>query len=278
MSTHPVSPNISTLEELGLAKNEAVLYDALLKTTDATIPYLLKTVSFSRTLLYYLLGNLEGYSLVTTANKSKGDGRKTVYNAEPPDKLADMLKDREAEFKKQKDLLGGIMGDLYSTYRLAHNKPGVKFYEGETGFKEITYDSLNATETIYTFADAEAVSAYVKELNVEFVKERKKRGIKKHIIALDTPFSREHYKNANDEFTEVRLIDKKIPAFETGTHIYNDTVSFITLRADSKIGIIIKDSAIAKMHRSMFEYIWSTLPTMKKPETVKPPARATEFV
>ncbi len=272
MSNEPViSPIAKSLEELGLAKNEAILYDILLQTTDATIPYLVKNSPFSRTMLYYVLEALENYGLVTAAK----NGSKTAYNAEPPEKIAEMVANREKDFQKQKDLLKGVMGDLYSTYRLAHNKPGVKFYEGEAGFKEITYDSLNATETVYTFADTEGIEKFVKNLNTDYVAERKKRNIKKHIIALDTPFARAHYQNTNDELTEVRLMDKKIPAFQTGTHIYNDTVSFITLRADSKIGIIIKDPSIAKMHRSLFEFIWSTLPELKKPEPARQP---TDFV
>ncbi len=247
---------VSTLKELGLAKNEAVLYDALLKTTDATIPFLLKSTPFSRTLLYYLLGNLEGYGLITSEKKAS----KTHYNAEPPDKLAEMIQDREKEFHKQKDLLKNVMGDLHSTYRLAHNKPGVKFFEGEAGIREVTFDSLNATETIYTFADTEAVEKYVKNINADYVQARLKKGIAKKIIALDTAFSREHYKQSNSSLTEVRLIKASIAPFKTGMQVYNSTVSYSSLREDSKIGIIIVDPSIAQMQRSLFEYIWSTLP------------------
>lgn len=248
-------PTIKTLTELGLAENEAKLYDTLLKTTDATIPSLLKTTPFSRTLLYYLLGNLEGYGLITSEKK----GSKTHYNAEPPEKLADMIQDREKEFAKQKDLLKNVMGDLYSAYRLAHNKPGVKFFEGDSGIREVTLDSLNATETIYTFADAEAIEKYGKTINQEYVQARLKKGIAKKIIALDTAFSREHYKNSISPLTEVRLIKANIAPFKTGMQVYNSTVSYSTLREDLKIAIIIVDPSIAQMQRSIFEYVWNTL-------------------
>lgn len=256
--TKPVT--ITTLEELGLAKNEAILYDTLLKTVDATIPYLVKNTPFSRTLLYYILGNLEAYELIT-AHKN---GTKTVYNVEPPEKLADMLQNREKEFHKQKDLLKGVMGDLYSTYRLAHNKPGVKFYEGPEGIREVTFDSLQSKETIYTFIDIEAIGKYAQEMNADYVKERVKLGIAKKQICLDTPYTRERYRTLPPpaRLLEVRLLPPAVNPFKTSMQIYNDTVSYSTLTAETQIGVIVVDKNITAMHRSLFEYVWNTLPPM----------------
>lgn len=258
-----------TLEELGLGQNEAVLYEILLKTMDASIPYLLKNSSFSRTMLYYILGNLESFGLI----KAEKKGKKTVYNVEPPEKLAEMVEDRAKEFHKQKDLLHDAMGDLYSTYRLAHNKPGVKFFEGLEGFKTVTNDSLKAQGEILTFLDVDATQKYASGINQEYVKERIKKGIPKRQIAVDTPFTRARYKNYSP-LLEVRLMPPAVSPFKTSVQIYNNTVSFSTLNDKKMIGVIVEDEQIAQLHRSLFEYVWHTLPALPSAQN-KPSAPAT---
>jgi sugar-specific transcriptional regulator TrmB len=247
---------ISTLEELGLAKNEAVLYDALLKTTDSTIPILLKTTPFSRTLLYYLLGNLEGYGLIT----SEKAGSKTKYNAEPPEKLADMIQDKEKEFHKQKDLLKNVMGDLYSTYRLAHNKPGVKFFEGVEGLKETLYQSLDAQQTIYTYTNSQVVDKYLQKIDDQYVSERLKRKIKKRIIMIDNPEARAYIHTMNKELTEVKLISEQQYPFNISAEIYNDTITYLTATSEEITTTVIKHPQIALFHKSIFQGLWDKLP------------------
>lgn len=269
-NTPKPSTTAATLAELGLSQNEAILYEILLKTAEATIPGLLKTTPFSRTLLYYILGNLEAYGLITSAKV----GSKTAYSAEPPEKLAEMVAENEKDFQKQKDLLKNVMGDLYSTYRLAHNKPGVKFFEGPEGIKEVTFDSLKATKVIYTFLDIEAIQKYAPEVNKNYVAERIKRGIFKKQVCLDTPFARERYKilPPKDRLLEVRFIKRETNPFKTGLQIYDDTISYSTLTPDKQIGVIISDANIAAMQRSLFEYIWDTLPPLHELGPTPPPA------
>ena len=251
-----------TLVDLGLSENEAALYEILLKNPEATIPLLQQKSPFSRTMLYYILESLEGYGLVS----DKKEGKKTVYAVEPPQKLQDFVKDQEEELKRHKTLLTDVMADLTSAYNLAHNKPGVRFFEGPEGIKEVTFDSLKATGTIYTFIDMEGIEKYAKKMNADYVAERIKRGIPKKQISLDTPYTRERYKQMPppSRLLEVRLIPQALNPFKSGMQIYNDTISYSTLTDEAQIGVIIVDKNIANMHRSLFEYIWNSLTPLQQ--------------
>ena len=252
---------LTTLTDLGLGENEAKIYEILLSNPDATIPILRQKSPFSRTMLYYILDSLKQYDLLET----KEIGKKTVYNAAPPEKLEELFDDQQKELHRQKEQLKTVLGDLRSMYNLSHNKPGVRFFEGPEGTKEVTFDSLKATGMIYTFLDIEAIQKYAPEVNKEYVKERVKRGIFKKQICLDTPFARERYRGLppKDRLLEVRLIKREASPFKTGLQIYNDTISYSTLTADKQIGVIIVDENIAQMQRSLFEYIWETLPPLQ---------------
>lgn len=254
------SAAVNTLETLGLGQNEAILYEILVKNPGATIPGLRQMTSFSRPMLYYILKSLGEYELV----EEKKTGKKTSYFPAPPDKLLDLLKEQEKELEQQKTALSEVVSDLGSAYRLATGKPGVRFFEGLAGVREVTFDSLKAQGEILTFLDVEATQKYIMDINKEYVAERVKRNISKRQIAPDTPFTRERYKKYSP-LLEVRLVPPELKPFKTSVQIYNNTVSFSSLTDKKMIGIIIEDEHIAQLHRSLFEYIWGTLKSLPRP-------------
>jgi sugar-specific transcriptional regulator TrmB len=272
MIISPLTNTAKVLSELGLGQNEAVLYETLLQKKDATIPMLKQNTPFSRTMIYYVLNNLERLNLVEITKI----GKKTVYNASAPEKLHDFIKNREHSFVNKKKLLGDIIGELTGVYRLSHNKPGVRFFEG-ADVSELIYDSLKAEKVIYTYSDPEGVEKFLKVENDQYIKKRIEKRIVKKIIALDTPFAREHYRGSASAFTEVRLIPPSLNPFKSAVQIYNSTVSYLTLTNGVKIGVIIEDPDIAQMNKSLFEYVWRTLPPFDS-SFRQQPLRGSSFV
>jgi hypothetical protein len=103
------------------------------------------------------------------------------------------------------------------------------------------------------------VEQNVKEINDQYMKKRVEMKIEKKIISLDTPFAREQYRKIGGSYTEARLIPGPANAFHTGMQIYNNTVSYQTLDSDKKIGVIIEDERIARLHKTVFEFLWNSL-------------------
>ncbi len=261
------NPLIESLSRLGIGENEAVLYKILLKTPDATIAELQKKSDFSRTMLYHIVGNLEALGLVTPEKT----GSKTAFTAEPPEKLHDFLKSREEDLARQKNSLAQTVAALSSEYRLAHNKPGIRYFEGRDGFAEALDDTLSSQEPIYSFVDVDALQKYAADINAEHVKRRRTKKIQKQILMQDTPAARAFIEQLGPEQTEVRLLPRDLKPFHTGMQIYDGKISYFTLRENNIMAIIISDPDIYAMNRSMFEYWW------KKASAPTPTAGPTAF-
>ena len=148
------------------------------------------------------------------------------------------------------------MPDMASLYNLTNNKPGVRFFEGEKGVWEILKNTLTSKTEILTIADVEAVEKYLKEINKKYVIKRNKLGIKKRLLALDSEYARQHFKNASD-MTDVKLIKLKIAPFSTSMQIYDNKIAYITMAKDNFFSTLIEDPHIYSMHKALFDSIWS---------------------
>jgi len=247
---------ITSLTELGLGPNEALLYEILLKNPNATIPVLTKASQMTRTMVYYVLNNLIGLEL---AQAEKAD-KKTIYNAAPPEKLEDFLADQEKELQRQKNALKGIVSDLGSLYRLSHNKPGVRFFEGMEGIKEVLEDTLanNTQKMILTFSDAAGYATYLKDWNTShYAPKRKKLGIFEKVIIPNHPLALEFLKNyKSNEVTEVLFVDHQSYPFKTEINIYENKVSFVTFSPKAHIGAIVESKEIADTMTAIFNFTW----------------------
>jgi len=252
---------ITSLTELGLGPNEAMLYEILLKNPNATIPTLTKASQMTRTMVYYVLNNLIGLELAQTAK----EGKKTTYNAAPPEKLEDFLADQEKELQRQKNALKGIVSDLGSLYRLSHNKPGIKFYEGAEGIRDSLEDSLTSTEPILTYMDMDSMDKTMRDANAEYVKKRLKKGIQKHLLIIDSPSNREMVKNYDQTLTKIKFLPKKIHPFKTGMQIYDNKISFFTHRLNNTISVIIQDQDLYEMNKSIFNFFWENYTSSPTP-------------
>ncbi len=244
-------PITETLVELGLSENDAMLYQILLKYPEATIVQLQQKSPFKRTMLYYILESLQDVDLVYTKKR----GKKTVYIAESPAKLDQFMRDREKDLRKQKDMLAEVMKQMHGTYMLAHNKPGVRFFEGPEGFEEALRDTLTTKETLRTIVDFSSIR-YVEEINARYVKQRRALGIEKKILVPHAPENIAFGKKLGSALTDTKYFPKGLNPFGTGMQIYDNKISYFTLRKEFIIAIIIEDKHIYEMHKNIFDYFW----------------------
>src|SRR3989338_5498822 len=87
---------VETLEKLGLGENEALLYSIMLRYPKSTVRELQIRTPFPRTMLYYVLSRLEQTGLVSSLKEKW----RTLYVAENPERLYDVLAEREREFRQ----------------------------------------------------------------------------------------------------------------------------------------------------------------------------------
>ncbi len=247
------------LTAAGLSQNEAIVYEYLIKNGETTAGEIIKKTPLKRGVVYNALKSLIKKELVEQKTRAKI----AYFSPNHPSKLREFVEAEEDRLQKAERNLVANLPRLVSDFNLALNKPGVKFFEGLKGIKQVTFDTLNASE-IYTYADAEAIVKHMDKINKEYVKKRDKLGIKKKIILVDTPFNRQYLKDYYPQTTDVRFIDHRLYPFSSVIQIYDNKVSYITLTTANKIGIIIEDPNIYQTNRSIFEFVWAKAKTINQ--------------
>ena len=254
-----MSETSNLLIEAGLSEEQSLTYEALLDKGPQRASNLSDWTGIKRGLTYKVLEQLENMGLI---EKKGGKGSVAVFAAGHPSLLMGNIERREKELALAKDVLEHSLGTLSSKYNLIAGKPNMRFYEGKAGLKQVLDDTLTSTEVIYTYTDLEAIEKYIPDVNREYSALREKKGIQKRGFLLDTPHARKIIEDYHTNTTETKFIPYKTPEFGAIMQIYENKVSYITLKKESMIGIIIEDPTIYQMHRSLFEYFWSIVPTM----------------
>jgi sugar-specific transcriptional regulator TrmB len=245
----------SALENIGLTEKESEVYEALLRIGPSTIPLILDAVPYKRGDIYNILTGLEDWELIDIKETDK----KRLYIAKHPSKLEEIVKEQEKEVQKQKNTLTEVLGDLKSMYNLSYNKPGIRYYEGEAGVKEVWWDTLNSKTEVYTYGDLETLITKFRKWNDKYVRERKKRDIVKKAITNDSAFNRQFLTKYDKKHTTCRII-KNFPIDFSSTimQIYDGKISFTSINDKTMIGIILEDPFIYRMKKNLFEYLWET--------------------
>lgn len=242
------------LVEAGLSSDEALVYTTLLKKGVSQASTISRQLPISRPLVYKVLADLEKKELV---EKIETNGSITRFAPGHPFKLREFAERRLKDAERSKSMLDNTMASLISEYNIATGKPGIRFFEGINGIKEVLDDTLSAQETILTYVDLEAIDTYIKEINATYSTQRERRGIKKRGLVIDSPYARKFLAEYHTTVTTTKLIRAKdsVP-FSTVMQIYDGKISYITLTKERFIGIIIADQKIYGMHKYLFESLW----------------------
>lgn len=246
------TPFTQSLIAIGLTESESLVYETLLASGKAGVAYLArKCPGVTRSNIYALLQTLRTKGLV----RELPGGIRKEFMAESPTHLTELTTAQETRAKEARSSLDLALPQLLSQFNLVSGRPNVQFYEGESGVKKVIFDSLSTTGEILQYLDNDAVDTYYKDINKEYMAERKRRGIQKKIIVWDTPSAR---KTALEEIdpscTEMRCIRTR-PSPVT-MMIYGNKLSYQTIGEEAHIGVILEDAHIVAMHRELFFFTW----------------------
>jgi len=244
----------TTLTQAGLTKDQASVYEALLKHGTMLASRIPRLVPISRPLAYKVLQELISLGLV---QKHEEKGAVATFIPEHPLKLKELIEKKRIEAEDAKLALDGVLGKLLSDFNLTSGKPGVQFFEGTEGMRAVLADALDARTDILSYIDIDIITRELPDISKEFGQSRIRRKIKKRNIAIDTPENRKLVDAGYlDAYTEERLIPWSTTAFGASMQIYDDKISYLTFGAQ-KIGVIITDPLVTQMQRTLFEFTWN---------------------
>ena len=236
------------LEKLGLSKNEAKIYIALLKIGPSTSGAIIKESGIYVSAAYYVLENLIKKGLVSHITKAN----RKYFQASEPKQLSFLVEEKEK-------ILAEIIPQLESIKSNLNEEPvRTTVHEGFKGFKGV-YDRILRTlkkgEEYYVFGARPMGDPFTKTLNImlsNYHKQREKAGIKIKII-----HNQDVKENLIKMTKDFKLMESRFMKNQTNSYtlIYADRViNFLYVKRLIAIEIISQE--VADSYKEFFKLMW----------------------
>lgn len=242
---------LDSLKKIGLTENEAKVYLALLEIGSSTAQQVAQKAELKRPTTYVQLETLMKRGLVTSFEK----GAKTLFRAEDPEHLKQVLEKEKEEQKERASALENILPGLGNLYLSAGERPRVRFFEGIEGLKTIQDEFLKSrVELVKSIANMDNVFASFPSHEKNYVPQRVQRGIKSRLI----------YTSEKGDFlpTDEKMLreSKFIPKLPLSGDIaiYGKSVA-ISVPQKRPFGVIIESEEISKSLGAVFDLLWKKL-------------------
>ncbi len=245
------------LLKLGLTNVQAEIFDCLLQNGPLKASDIARKTKRPRGVTYKGLEELIDLGLIS---KKESKSSVTLFIVEHPANLEKVLEYREKELNKTKREFTASLPDLISSYNLINNKPGVKFYEGQDGFRRVLEDTLTSKTEICLLLDKSALQKEeeFRKINSWYKNRREQLGIPKRIIRIGAdPF---HEPNSNLDYkkiTNIRYLNKHLVQFKSAIQIYDNKVSFQVINKEHLVSIIIENKNIYEINKFIFNSLWN---------------------
>jgi HTH-type transcriptional regulator, sugar sensing transcriptional regulator len=236
---------LSVLEEIGLSKNEASIYLALLDLGSATATKIAERSKLHRTNVYDSLERLVKKGLVSYISK----GETKYFTAAEPENFVGLLKQKEQN-------LADILPQLKLSRKLAEKKDSAHVYEGMAGIRAITEDILATIPEkgeVLTFGNPKNVSDLMKSFIDLYHKRRMEKKITQIHIYNENSKDRIKLLNAMP-YTKAGYLPKEYDS-PSSTTIYGNKVAFF-IWSEPPLGIVIESERMAESYRKYFQLLW----------------------
>lgn len=247
-----------TLENLGLSKNEAKIYETLLREGESPVGMLAVKSGVHRRNVYDTLNRLTEKGLALEILE-KPENR---YKAVDPNKFSEMLEEKQQQ-------LFSVMRDMEKLYGSLPHQEEVFIYRGVEGWKNYMRDILRVGEDVYTIGGKGAwtdprLAGFLKQ----FLQEAKQKKIAFHIL-----FDHEVQAGSSQEVRNLGTKYRFLPpeySSPAAIDIFGDRVMILAnttlnkiTEENSSITIIINHH-IADAFRVWFKLLWSASEPPKK--------------
>ena len=252
------------LEEIGLTKSEINVYLALLELGSSSTGKIVDKAKTSSSKIYEILDRLIDKGLVSFIVKS---GVK-YFEAAPPERIMDYMKEKEEKILKQKDELKNLLPELELRKRLSEYKSEATVYKGLKGVETAFMSSLDLLKEGETFKVI-GIPSRPQALNrffVRFNKERARRKIRAKFIFNEVAKGEIQTLPENNPMSETRFIPQVTPA---SINIFNDRI-IIFPDAKEPLLFVIDSKEVAESFKVQFEMLWNQkIKTFEGKEQIK---------
>lgn len=242
------------LVKLGLSKNEAKIYLALLKQGPTSIRKIAEVTKINRGTTYEAIKNLITLGLVSF----KVVGARSKYTAESPSKINQLIIEKQNELNSLKESAEHLVPTLLAFSQPSAEAPKVRFYEDDEGIANILQDVLTTVVKLdpkeYYVYSSRSLRQYLYRQFPNFTSQRIKSNIFAKVIAIGT---------GDDpvELAERKLLKDSSEEISSSYNIiYGNKVALISVSKDlTPYGVVIEETGVAAMQRLVFDRLWAAL-------------------
>jgi sugar-specific transcriptional regulator TrmB len=243
------------LTEFGLSDKENSVYISLLELGPSPARAVARKAGVNRGTAYDILRQLVELGLASFYRKGKQH-----FAAEPPERLIDVVEDKQMHLQKLKMNIAEKLPELRTIFVHQGGKPSIRVYEGTKGIKKILEDVLHTVEVLtqkeyYVYSSStEKDRLLIYKDFPQFNEKRIQKKIKVRTISLGSGGEtvgldeRKWLKHTNNKSSATHEI------------IYGNKVAHIGLdNSGNPFGVIIENFDIYESQKLVFETVWKNL-------------------
>jgi len=236
------------LEKIGLTKNEAKVYLAVLRQGSISVGRIAEESCVHRRNAYDAADRLAQRGLMGYATKNKT----RHFHITSPQKLLDMAREQRKDLEERERELEGLMPELLLLSDSREEKQDASILKGRESRKVVFEDILKSA------SENRCLGGHTpSNLSINYVKQWHKRRIKAGIRDMviynkKDPFT-QYLKKLKR--TEVRLMPKPIES-KTVMNIYGSKVAIFLWIKDQPFTIWIDNEKVSNDFREYFDFMW----------------------
>lgn len=244
--------NVELLEAIGLTKSEINVYLALLELGSSSTGKIVDKSKASSSKIYEILNRLMQKGLVSFIIKS---GVK-YFEAAPPDRIMDYIKEKEARIKQQKEEAQKLIPELELKRKLSKYKSEATIFKGLKGAKT-AYDDVLRTmkkgEEYYVLGSGEP-SPELLRFYRHYHNRRSKKGIKVKLLFSEA--GRRWADNMKGiPLTEIKFAPSQL--FTSSFVLMYADKTLITVSTKKEVTLFRIDSKeVTDSFKSQFDLLW----------------------
>jgi sugar-specific transcriptional regulator TrmB len=237
------------LEEIGLTESEIKVYLALLKRGSSTKGPIVREAGITSSKVYEVIDRLIDKGLASYVLKNKVK----YFNAAPPSRIKDYLREKEEKLKEQEKTLDSILPQLEMLENIKERKSDAEVYRGWKGMQTVYNDlieTLQPGEEYLVFgasvgADRKRTRSFFRRFSMKVQRKR----LNAKIIFNEN--ARGNIPGIEDA-AQLRYLDHNTPS---EILVYSDKTAIVLLEKDPLI-ILIRGENIANSFRTYFDVMW----------------------
>ncbi len=230
------------LARLGLAPHEAMIYLALVENGPGSVSNIAKWTALHRPIVYKFLSPLQAKGLIAPSPR----GERTIYIAESPEKLEELIEDTRAQ-------LAQTIPELKKTFLAKGSRVSIKYYEGKNGIRAVFADlvgTLRRGDTFYRYSSAR--DSREDYLPRNYQTERDRKQLQRFVITNEKRAAGK--KSSLDR--AVKTIPKEFGLFDHDVTqlIYGNKVAVIDYNNDT--AMVIESPTVAEFQKKLFTVLY----------------------